>query len=199
MGYGKTYSPLNENEYDSKTMIDHLIILLERVGLNDSKVFVIGHDWGSRTASRFVFYHPERTLGAVLLSVAYSPPVKFNLTLALQQSLQANGYESIGYWEFFQADDAAKIIEKNLDSFIDLLFANNSDLAKTDLAPVGKVQQWLTGKKRTQRASYMTQDDYATVHENLARGMQTKLNWFKAIIANVDWEYEKNLRERINS
>jgi hypothetical protein len=44
MGYGKTYSPLNENEYNSKSMVEHLIALLNRVNLGDSKIFVIGHD-----------------------------------------------------------------------------------------------------------------------------------------------------------
>ena len=197
MGYGRTYSPLNESEYNSKSMIEHLIVLLDRVGLGNSKVFVIGHDWGARTASRFVLYHPERTFGAVLLSVAYSPPVRFNLTIALQQSLLANGYESIGYWEFFQANDAAGIVERNVDSFIDLLFASNSTLIKTDLAPVGKVRQWLTSGQRTNRSSYMTKEDYDTVYGYLATKMQPKLNWFKVVIGNFDWEYEKNLNATV--
>ncbi|UJR17502.1 hypothetical protein I4U23_004397 [Adineta vaga] len=197
MGYGKTYSPSNDNEYNSKAMIDHLMILLDRVGLSNSSVFVIGHDWGARTASRFVLYHPERTISAILLSVAYSPPVKFNLSLALQQSLQVNGYESIGYWEFFQANDAADIIERNVDSFIDLLFASNTTLSKTDFAPVNKVRQWLTNGKRTNRSLYMTQDDYSTVRAYLSAGMQQKLNWFKAVIANVDWNYEKTLNATV--
>ena len=197
MGYGKTYSPANENEFNSRSIVNHMLALLDRVGLSNAKVFVVGHDWGARTASRFVLYHPERTLGAVILSVAYSPPFKFDLTAALQQSLQANGYESIGYWEFFAASDAPGIMERNVDSFIDLLFASNSTLAKTDLAPVGKVRQWLTSGKRTNRSSYMTQQDYDTVHSYLVAGMQPKLNWFKALIANVDWEYEKSLNATV--
>ena len=197
MGYGQTYSPLNATEYSSKTIIEHLIVLLDRVGLGNSSIFVVGHDWGARTASRFVLYHPERTLGAVFLSVAYSPPIQFNLTAVLQQSLTALNYTSIGYWEFFAADDAAGIIEKNVDNFIDLLFANNTALAKTDVAPVGKLRQWLTNGNRTARASYMTDADYVTVRTYLAGLMQPKLNWFKAIIANVDWEYEKTLNATV--
>lgn len=139
----------------------------------------------------------ERVLGAVLLSVAYSPPVQFNLTVALQQSLAALNYTSIGYWEFFAADDAAGIIEKNVDHFIDLLFANNTLLAKTDVAPVGKLRQWLNNGNRTTRASYMTEQDYAIVRNYLATSMQPKLNWFKAVIANVDWEYEKTMNATV--
>lgn len=197
LGYGQTYSPLNETEYSSQIIVGHLIMLLDRMKLSNSKVVVIGHDWGARTTSRFVLYHPERTLGVVLLSVAYSPPTRFNLTLALQQSVLVNGYESIGYWEFFEANDAATIIESNLDSFIDLIFAENSTLAKTDVAPRGKVRAWLSAKKRTNRAQYMTQQDYDTVRSYLSTRMQQKLNWFKAIIANVDWEYEKNMNATV--
>ncbi|CAF0992090.1 unnamed protein product [Adineta steineri] len=197
MGYGKTSSPANETEYDSKSIVDHLIALLYHVNLGNSKVFVIGHDWGARTASRFVLYHPERTLGAVLLSVAYSPPGQFNLNVVLNQSLLVYNYTSIGYWEFFQANDAARIIEEKLDSFIDLIFANDSMLARTDFAPVGKVRAWLSSGRRTDRASYMTQEDYQTVYDYLNKQMQPKLNWFKAIIANVDWEYEKTLNATV--
>ncbi|CAF1200455.1 unnamed protein product [Adineta ricciae] len=197
MGYGRSYSPLNRNEYTSKTITDHLIILLDRVGLGKSSVFVIGHDWGARTASRFVLYHPERTIGAALLSVAYSPPFRFNLNAALQQSLTDYGYESIGYWTFFAADDAARIIERNVDSFIDLLFAANATLARTDVAPVGKIRAWLNNNTRTDRATYMTKEDYGTLREYLASGMQPKLNWFHVVIDNLDWDYEKTFNATV--
>ncbi|CAF0748370.1 unnamed protein product [Adineta steineri] len=198
MGYGKTYSPLDENEYNSRSMVDHLIGLLSHVNLGNSEVFVIGHDWGARTASRFVLYHPERTIGAVLLSVAYTPPSQFNLDVVLNQSLLVNNYTSIGYWEFFKADDAARIIEDKLDSFIDLVFANDSMLARTDFAPVGKVRAWLSSGRRTDRASYMTQEDYQTVYDHLNKRMQPKLNWFNVIIGNGDWEYEKTLNATVH-
>lgn len=97
IGYGNTSSPLNEAEYSSKLIIGHLIALLNNVTSNNSEVFVIGHDWGSQTASRFVLYHPERTIGAILLSVAYGAPGQFNLDAALNQSEAVNGYASIGY------------------------------------------------------------------------------------------------------
>ena len=144
MGYGKTYSPMNKDEYKCKTRIEHLVTLLDH--LNIKKVIVIGHDWGTRVASRFVLYHPERTLGVTLISGGYSAPALFDLDRALEASKQAIGYETLGYWKFFEADDAAKIIENNLESFIDLAFASNPILWKTDFAPVGKstrvVNEW---------------------------------------------------------
>jgi pimeloyl-ACP methyl ester carboxylesterase len=191
MGYGRTYSPLNKDEYKSKKMVEHLVALLNRLQVN--KVIVIGHDWGTRPANRFVLYHPERTLGVVLISAGYTAPAVFDLDRALEASKNANGYETIGYWKFFDADDAASIIEKNLDSFIDLVFPSDPILWKTNFSPSGKARDWMTNGNRTTRASYMTEDDYITLRRYLVDGMQPKLNWFKSVIANIDWNDEKNL------
>ena len=40
----------------------------------------------------------------------------------LQVTKQTFGYELYGYWEFFNSDDAAKLIEENPDGFLDLTF-----------------------------------------------------------------------------
>ncbi|UJR34788.1 hypothetical protein I4U23_027569 [Adineta vaga] len=191
MGYGRTYSPLNTDEYKSKSMVEHLIILLNHLHVND--VIIIGHDFGTHVANRFVLYQPQRTLGVVLISGGYSKPKIFDLDQALESSRKAIGYENLGYWKFFEANDAAEIIERNLESFIDLAFANDSMLWKTDLAPVGKARNWLINGKRTTRASFMTENDYTIFRQYLAEGMQPKLNWYKAIITNIDWNDEKDL------
>ncbi|CAF0841354.1 unnamed protein product [Rotaria sordida] len=191
MGYGKTYSPLNKDEYKLKSMVTHLIALLNHLHLN--KVIVVGHDWGTAPAIRFVLYNPERTLSLVLISVGYRPPAKMDLDQVLETSKKILGYENFGYWKFFESDDAATIIENNVDSFIDLLFSNNSGEKKINFAPVGKIQEWLMNGQRTIRASYMTEDDYANFRENLLEGMQPKLNWYKAAIENINWDDEKNL------
>jgi pimeloyl-ACP methyl ester carboxylesterase len=166
MGYGKTYSPLNKDEYKGKSMVEHLVTLLDYLHVNN--VIVIGHDWGTRVANRFVWYHPERTLGVVLISGSYSPPAIFDLDQAIEASKNAIGYETIGYFQFFAADDAAAIIENNLESFIDLAFASDPIFWKTDFAPVGKVRAWLTNGNRTTRGSYMTENDYTILRQYLA-------------------------------
>ncbi|CAF1475445.1 unnamed protein product [Adineta ricciae] len=191
MGYGKTYSPLNRDEYKMKSMTEHLITLLNH--LHVSHVIVVGHDWGTHLANRFVLYHPQQTLGVALISGGYSAPALFDLDKAIEASRETIGYEILGYWKFFDAEDAAEIIENNLDSFIDLAFASDSTLWKTDLAPVGKARNWLINGNRTTRGSYMTEEDYEIFRRYLAEGMQPKLNWYKAEIANIEWNVEKNL------
>ncbi|CAF3295691.1 unnamed protein product [Rotaria sp. Silwood2] len=191
MGYGKTYSPLDQNEYKTKSMVQHLISLLDH--LNLSKVIVLGHDWGVRPATRFVLYHPERTLGLILFNLGYFPPAKFDFEQTLSLTKKAFGYETFGYWEFFNSDDAAKILEDNADRFIDLGFTNDPKLWTTDFAPLGKVREWLTGKKTTTRASFFTDKDYEIIRKCVTEGMQPKLNWYKSAMANIDWDDEKTL------
>ncbi|CAF2938548.1 unnamed protein product [Rotaria sp. Silwood2] len=176
-------------------MVDHFMILLNHLNLN--KIFVVGHDWGMKPASRIALYQPERTMGLVLLSAAYMPPGLFDLDQAIANSAAYCGYDSLGYWKFFDSDDAASIIENNLESFIDLVYAINTTLFKTDFAPTGKMRQWLTNKHRTARASYMTENDYNIVRQYLTKEMQPKLNWYRSTIANVDWEDEKNIEPTI--
>jgi soluble epoxide hydrolase/lipid-phosphate phosphatase len=96
MGYGKTYSPLNKSEYKTKSMVNHLIALLDYLQID--KVFVIGHDWGTRPASRLILYHPERTLGFILISIGYDQPAMFDLDQALKNTKETCGFEIFGYW-----------------------------------------------------------------------------------------------------
>lgn len=191
MGYGSTYSPIDSNKYKIKSMIDHLIKLLDYLSLE--RVIVVGHDWGTRPATRMAIYHPERLYGLILLSVGYHPPRKFDFQQTLTLSKQALGYESLGYWQFFTADDAEKIIQENVESFIDLGYTDTPILWKTDFAPLGRAREWLSQAKRCPRASFLTEDDIETLRKLINEGMQSKLNWYCAAIDDVDWEDEKNL------
>ena len=195
LGYGKTYSPLSPDEYRGKSMVDHLVALLDHLKLD--RVIVVGHDWGVRPATRFVLYHPERTLGVVLVSAGYHRPSQLDHEKMLQMSKQALGYENTGYWKFFAADDAAELIEKNIDAFIDLAFPKDPKLWATDFAPLGKLREWVTEGKRTERAPFLTEDDCRVLRRNAEDGMQPKLNWYKSALSNIDWEDEKDLDPQI--
>ena len=134
-----------------------------------------------------VFYRPERTLGLVLISGGYSPPSFFDLDRVLVNFKKVYGYENLGCSKFFELDDAAAIIENNFGGCIDLIFASDPILAKSDFAPAGKA-----------RASHMTEDVDTIVRRYLPGGMQPKLNWYNAIIANIDGTDEQNLDSIIN-
>ncbi|CAF4210097.1 unnamed protein product [Adineta steineri] len=146
-------------------MVQHLISLLDH--LNLTKVIVLGHDWGVRPATRFVLYHPERTLGLILFNVGYEPPAKRDVEKVLQFTKETFGYELFGYWEFINSDDAAKIFEENADGALDIWYSSDPKLWKTDLAPL--------------------------VRQVITEGVQSKLNWYKSVIINIDWDDEKDL------
>lgn len=195
MGYGKTFSPINPNEYRTKTMVEHLVRLLDHFDLK--RVVVLGHDWGIRPATRFVLYEPDRTIGLILFSVGYRPPAKFDLDAALKTSKELLGYENLGYWRFFESEDAADLIEKNVESFIDLGFAKNPDIWRTDFAPLDAARRWIIEQKRTDRAEFFTDEDDRVIRSIVAEGMTTKLNWYRSAIANIDYEDEKSLNSSI--
>lgn len=197
LGYGKTYSPLDKNEYKTKSMVEHLISLLDHLNLN--KVVVLGHDWGVRPATRFVLYHPERTLGLILFNVGYRPPAKLDYEQVLEQTKKIFGYELYGYWEFFNSDDAAKIIEDNPDRFLDLAVTNDPSIWKTDFAPLGKVREWFTNDKKVTRASFVTDQDNEIMRQVITEKMQPKLNWYRSAMANIDFDDEKTLDPTIKS
>jgi soluble epoxide hydrolase / lipid-phosphate phosphatase len=191
MGYGNTFSPSNNQQYRTKNMTEHLVALLDH--LHVQQVLVVGHDWGVRVASRFVLHHADRTLGLVCISVGYTAPRRLHLEQVLLWSKRTLGYENIGYWKFFGSDDAAALIENNIESFIDLGYPSRPDLWATDFAPLGKIRDWLTANKRCERAAHLTDDDCAVLRRVAAEGIQTKLNWYKSAIDNVDWPDEQEL------
>ncbi|CAF0774546.1 unnamed protein product [Didymodactylos carnosus] len=176
-------------------MVNHLISLLDYSSLD--KVFVVSHDWGTLPASRFVLYYPERTLGLVLLSIGYQVPGMLDFDQALKNSKEFCEFETLGYRQFFDSDEAAKFIESNLESFIDLLFASNATLITTALVPLGKLRQWLRSGRRTNRVSFMTEDDFDVIHQFLVNAVRSKLNWYKAAVGNINWNDEMNLDPNI--
>ena len=192
MGYGKTYSPEDFNAFRKKSMVEHLIALLDHLNLN--KVIVAAHDWGALLATRFVLYHPERSAALVLLNVGYHPPAQLNYEQMLQVTKNIFGYETLGYWEFFTSPDAAKIIEDNADRFLDIGYTEDPTLWKTDFAPLGQIRHWLTTReKSSNRASYITEEEYRIMREQITDKMQSKLNWYRSAMNNIDWDDEKNL------
>jgi hypothetical protein len=100
----------------------------------------------------------------------------------LENSRNALGYETFDHWKFFEANDAAKIIEYNLDSFMDLVFANDTSLWRYHFVIVGKLREWLNNNNQTKRASYITQEDYNILKQYFIEGMQPKINWFRIMI-----------------
>ncbi|XP_051130759.1 uncharacterized protein LOC127251203 [Andrographis paniculata] len=72
-GYGDTTgAPLHEpSKFTIFHVVGDLILLLDAIGNEDDKVFVVGHDWGAMIAWMLCLYRPDRVKALVNLSVAF--------------------------------------------------------------------------------------------------------------------------------
>jgi soluble epoxide hydrolase/lipid-phosphate phosphatase len=201
LGYGKTYSPSDIQEYRTKQMVLHLVTLLSHLMIN-RPVIVVGHDFGTVPASRFALYEPERVQALILLSIGYRPPGLFDIDRTIDGARQALGYDVFGYWKFFGSDsDAADLIEKNVNSFLDLAFPPVDDaltLWRSNFSPIGKLKEWLQeGRRLPRRASYLSDTDYYVHLGYILEGMKPKLNWYKAQLNNINEEDERHLNPNL--
>ena len=167
-------------------------------------VVVVGHDFGTVVASRFALYEPARLRALVLLSVGYRIPGTADIETAIETAKAGLGYDVFGYWRFFGFDEEAPaLIEKNVNSFIDLAFPPAEDALavwRSNFAPTGKVKEWLQNSTSLpRRAAYLTASDYNVYLGYFLEGMQPKLNWYKSQFNNVNVEDEKDLDPTIQA
>lgn len=200
MGYGKTYSPSDFREYKTKQMVLHLVALLAFLSI-DRPLTVVGHDFGTIVASRFALYEAARVRSLVLISVGYRQPngdASADVENAIETAKNALGYDIFGYWRFFGFDDqAASLIENNVNSFIDLAFPPPEDaveLWRSNFSPTGKLKEWLENNKTLpRRANYLNVKDYNVYLGYFLEGMKPKLNWYKSQFNDVNLDDEKSL------
>lgn len=82
---------------------------------NISSVVGIGHDWGTYLLTHLILWHPERIKGSVFVSVAFHVPGReMNVEVLNEMTKRIVGYEALGYWLFFIARDAGKVIGRNV-------------------------------------------------------------------------------------
>ena len=127
--------------------------------------------------SRLSYYFPDRFIGFAFLALPYNPPrPKYNYEEALAQATKLAGYQTIGYWAFFNEDDAAQIIEEHvrsvsvssvwdyinvdfqIESFYSVLFPSDPKLWQTVFAPLGSLKAWLLEDKKRETASYLSEE-----------------------------------------
>ncbi|KAJ7848668.1 hypothetical protein B0H14DRAFT_3453074, partial [Mycena olivaceomarginata] len=103
---------------------------------------------------------------------------------------QMVGYDVLAYQRFFLAPDAAALIEKNIDSFISLLYPEMPESWRDNICVDGGARAWVEGNKTAALPSSMTTEDKENLRTVLlSGGLAAPLCWYKA---NVD---DANLAE----
>jgi len=128
LGYGGTSKPLETEAYNSEGLSQDISDILDAEGV--SKAILVGHDWGSYLAGRFTNWHPEKTIGLILTSVAYRPAGKLDVEASNAALKKSFGYEPFGYWEWISSPDAPDFLEEHIESFFSLLFAEDEAIWK---------------------------------------------------------------------
>jgi len=186
LGYGDTSAPDDVQQYKLSDMAQDIIDILN--DLNVDKVIGVGHDWGSLLLSRLLNVQVGRFKGAALLAVGYAPPhpnFDYKATNAMLKSLI--GYDVFGYWEFFAADDAPALSEKNIDSLYSLVFPDDPTIWKTELVPFGKAREWVEQNKQLPRAHFWTAEQQeAHKQALLKKGLRGPFNWYKGRINGMN-------------
>ncbi|KAJ8085086.1 hypothetical protein PM082_003870 [Marasmius tenuissimus] len=169
LGYGGTAKPTDPAQYKYSLLVKDIVDILDAEKI-DKAVF-IGHDWGSVIAARTVQYFPERVSAFACLAAAYNPPnpqLDYEQIKAFVQ--EKFGYQSLGYWAFFNEDNAAKVIEDNFEKFFNIVYPEDPKIWKSDLTPTGALKNYLQTKPAAPAPSWLTAEEIRLHSEKLLEG-----------------------------
>ncbi|EIW62592.1 alpha/beta-hydrolase [Trametes versicolor FP-101664 SS1] len=194
IGAGGTSKPDDPDAFRLILIAADIVDLLDAEGLD--KVIGIGHDWGSVILSRIANLFDERFHAYAWMSAVYWPPQPSPIDIdALIEQLKAQtGDPRYGYWEFFTLDGAHELCDKNIDSFLQLLYPDPPELWLEWLTPVGKTQQWLMENRTPGIPSWLTQEEYRTLRETLKKGgLESMLSFYIAAVRNLNVPDDENI------
>ncbi|KAJ7731603.1 Alpha/Beta hydrolase protein [Mycena metata] len=184
LGYGGTSKPQEVEAYAKSLMAGDIISILEKENLQGkgTRIYAIGHDWGCALTSGLATFHPDRFAGFAFLSFGYlKPNPNFKIAEFYKNYAAIAGYdECFGYWEFFKTPKAAETIEAHMDAFLSLLYPKDPITWKTNMAPEGKLQEWVESDTKTDPLSSLKPEDFERQKAELLKGGMTgPLNWYK--------------------
>ncbi|KAG6911058.1 hypothetical protein DXG01_004572 [Tephrocybe rancida] len=210
LGYGGTDKPADYADYRMSLMCQDVIDILDAE--NVDQAIAVGHDWyiqpnslvrtfaevihsrGSGLVSRLANYFPERFSAFAFIAVGYVPPSQTKFADVLAQTTKIAGYELFGYWNFFAAEGAPELIEKNIDSFYSLMLTEDPKLWAAHLAPSGAVKAWVEGNNKTTFASYISEEEREKQKEELLRGgLAGPVSWYKVRVFDLDGEDSQDI------
>ncbi|EMD40595.1 hypothetical protein CERSUDRAFT_121309 [Gelatoporia subvermispora B] len=193
LGYGGSDKPTDHVLYKQSLMCADIVDILdvERAG----KVIVIAHDWGCVTASRLANYYPERFNAFAFLAFGYVAPwPDLDYERLLVDLKQTVGSDVYGYWEFFAEDGADQLIETHLESFFSLVFAQDTGLWETNVAPRGALKEWLLADRKTSIAPYISEDERRAIMRTLLENrFSAPLCWYKVPVRGLFAEDDKKI------
>ncbi|KAJ3557331.1 hypothetical protein NM688_g1528 [Phlebia brevispora] len=193
LGYGDTDKPTDPSLYVSSKISKDLVDILDAEQVDTA--IVIGHDWGSKAASRLASHFPDRFIAYAFLAVPYvplHPSIKFEDYLAAVK--QVNGYETYGYWPFFSSEEADGIIKEHIDSFVSVLYPHDPVLWKTRIGPIGALKTTLLEGFQGPLPAYFSRQAAERWKKTfLKNGFAAPTCWYKIMTNGMEAEDDKQL------
>jgi len=189
LGYGGTDKPTDPKLYIGSGHAQDIVDILDTEGVN--QVITIGHDWGVYPVSRLINFQPHRVSACAFFAGSYAPPLpKGGDRVSQHDEIKKKfGYDVFAYMRFFVQPDSAALIEKNIDSFISLVWPETIQLWKDHLCVDGGARAWIENNKQSPLPWYLTPEDKMYLKNAfLTHGISAPLCWYKAMLEETTHE-----------
>ncbi|KAF7556595.1 hypothetical protein G7Z17_g1291 [Cylindrodendrum hubeiense] len=181
LGFGGSDKPYDPQQYVAKSLAQSLVDILDAEKID--KVVVVAHDWGCQAASRLVMYYPSRVASLVLAAVPYYEPAPFDLNTYNDQTEEAFGYSSFGYWDVFAGE--TNLLSEHAESLYCLFNAQDPEMWKKHFMPRGALKKWLENDRKCTVGEYETDVDR---REFLANDWTAATQYYQYFIKNLHWD-----------
>ncbi|KAK5044949.1 hypothetical protein LTR84_010321 [Exophiala bonariae] len=194
LGYGGTSQPIDVQKYSMTKMAREIVEILDHEGM--SSVVGISHDWGSALLSTLLRQHHQRFDAFVFMATYYGAAHPYSSDSVYDYGkLKAMAFEKFGFNAFghtmFLGDSerAGKLLDDNIESFYDLVWAKDQELWKSYFRREGGIEEWVTKGKRGDVAAWVgdEEDERRKIIESwrMGNGFTPKCMWYKQLLDGV--------------
>jgi pimeloyl-ACP methyl ester carboxylesterase len=175
-GYGGTEAPPEIEAYDSVTLVDDVLALMDAFG--HDRFVAVGHDWGANVAWELARRHPARVTAVAGLSVPFVPRPPAPPVPILREHL-GEGF----YMVWFQAPGVAEAaLERDVRRTLRTTEVWDADWAARD------------GDGPRRPAFWTAADEELYVETFTRTGFAGGLNWYRNLDRN--WERSADVADR---
>ena len=197
-GYGGSSAPADTGAYANEQVVADMVELHDHLG--GSPAIWIGHDWGSVIVGATVAHHPERSRGAVLVSVPYFPTANALSTLVplVDRAIYPADEYPDGQWDYYRYytthfDRAVADLDANKAASLASIYRRGDPTSMSKVAANALVTR-KGGRFGTDHRAPPTQPDpalwpaadfHALVQAFEARGFRAPCAWYLNDDANI--------------
>lgn len=194
LGYGGTSQPVDDvQKYSMSRMAREVVEILDHEGI--SRVVGISHDWGSALLSTLLRQHHRRFDAFVFMATyygaahPYSSDHVYDYGKMKDMSLRKFGFNAFGHTVFLgDAERAGKLLDDNVESFYDLVWARDQELWKSYFRREGGIEEWVTKGKRAEVAEWIGgQEERRKIIDlwKMGNGFTPKCLWYKQLLDGI--------------